>query len=498
MAALKRLQQLYLAIELREASTTTGTYQNQTGKMLPIEPTLDFDMPRYNRAVNRQGHLTELQGLTGIRTGRARWGLELAASTGPNQFQDTLRCCGFADEPVGRFTIGAVTAGPFRHGETVSQASSGATGTVVSDIWTGQTSLWVAQAFQFGDGTFDGTGVLVGASSGAQATPSAFDSSGGRAWWPYSYRTSVLQFDGSGLLSNVTNGHMLRGVTSRAVATVFHDQTAGVGQQVVIERQYSHFTGGEVVENLTLNDPNIGTTPINGYEVAIRGCTASIGLIKDIVRERIDWARGTFKLAGTVGEPALFAFEFLGAERSVIDQGISLHPDVSAIHVPPVLLGATLLLGRATDPPSALVPGCIRSFTIDMAHDLQIQECMALSVSHGPFFGPPHDDDTPRGVDMAMIVGRRPTITIDPYLQAEALFPWVDAYINNRSLRAELTIGTTAPDKFIISIPSMTPRQVAGGDYNGLSVRNITLDLDGGNAPGPRGDNEIVIIQDLG
>lgn len=494
--ALKKLSTLFLAIELREAATTTGTYQNQTGKMLPIDPTLEFDVGEYER-VSFRPRFTRPGPLGGIRTGRAKFGLELTASNGPNQFQDAIRCCQFADEPIGKFTIGAVTAGPFRHGETITQASSGATGVCVSDIWDGMTLLWVAQDFQFGTGTFDATGVLIGSSSGASATPSAYVAAGGRAWWPYSYRTSVVQFDGSGLLSNVTHGQMIRGVTSRAVASAFFSQTLGVGQQVMVERHFGHFQGSEVVENITTGDANIGTTAGVGFEVAIRGCTASIGLIKDIIRERIDWARGNVKLSGRIGEPAVLDFEFLGAMREVKDQGVSLHPDLSQILVPPTMLGVNFLIGYATDGQSALKANCIRSFSLDMGHDLQIQECMALSVDHGPFFGPPHDEFTPRGVDMAMVVGRRPTITLDPLLAAEAQFPWVDSYMNNRALRAQITIGSTPPNKFYISLPSMSLNAVASGDYNGISTRNVTLELDGGNAAGPRADNEVVIIEEF-
>lgn len=496
MPALKRLTTLFLAIELREAATTTGTYQNQTGKMLPIDPTVEFDVGRYARAVNGK-NMTPRQGLGGVRTGKVNFGLELTASTGPNQFQDTIRCCGFADEAVGKFTIGSVTGGPFRHGETITQASSGATGICVGDVWDTMTLLWVAQDFQFGSGTFDAAGVLVGSSSGANATPSAYVDAGGRAWWPYSYRTSILQFDGAGLLSNVTAGHQLRGVTSRAVGTVFFSQTAGIGQQVMFERQFAHFAGSEVVENLTTGDPNIGTTPSVGFEVQIRNCTASIGLIKDLIRERIDWARGNVKLSGKIGEPAILDFEFIGAQREVVDQGQSLHPDLSAILTPPIMLGVDFAIGPADGGQSSLKRGCIRSFTLDMQHDVQIQECMALSVDHGPFFGPPHDSFTPRGVDMAVIVSRKPTLILDPLLQPEAAFPWMDSWINNRSLRAQITIGSTAPNKFYISMPSMSLSGAVGGEFNGISTRTVTLELDGGNARGTRSDNELVIIEEF-
>jgi hypothetical protein len=495
MAAIKRRHQLFLAIELREAASTTGTYQTQTGRNLPIEPELEFDVAKYDRVSNTGRGLTRRQGLAGVRSGRARFGMELVATDGPTQFGNALRCSGFADETVGKFEIGAVSAGPFRHGERVNQASSGAFGTVVSDTWNGQTLLWVAQEFQLGDGTFDGTGALVGALSGATATPTTFTSAAGTAWWPYSFRTSVVQFAAPGLSDPVTTGHLIRGVSSRAVATVFNSQIAGE-TQVMVTREMGHFQGSEVVENLTTGDTNIGTLQPNGYEIQIRNTTASIGVVKDIMRERLQWARGNVKLAGTIGEPAIFSFEFLGSAHDTEDRAANLRPDTSIIMVPPVLLDVNLRIGAADDPQSALKQSCIRGFAIDMGNDVQLVECIALTQDHGPFFGPPHDVYTPRGVDMALIVSRNPTMTIDPLLGPEASFPWMDYFLNNRLMRLQMTIGSTAPNKFHVSMPGLSPSAAAPGDRNGMSTRNMTLELTAG--PGRvQSDNEIVIVQEF-
>ena len=489
MSVLTRTHRLFLAIELREASTTTGLYQQQTGKMLPIDPQIEFTPARSQRNINQRS-LTQKSSLSGVRIGTARYGLEMVGGTFPAQFGNSLRCCSFVDEPLGRFTIGAVS-GTFRHGERVDQASSGAWGTIVSDVWDGDAVLWVAQDFQLGAGVFDGTGQLVGASSGATATPSAFVDDGGSAWWPYSYRTSRMLFDATGLLVPVTAGDVLKGMSSDAVATVFASQIAGANAEVMIQRQHNHFTGSEVVRNQTTGQANIGTLAANGFEVAIRGTTASIGVVKDQIREEIEWARGNVTLEGTIGEPLIFGFDFLGKDRGTDDRGDSVQPDFTGMAVPPLFLGADLKIGYANDPNSALKSKCIRSFNLDMGHEVAIQDCAALNADHGPFFV-----ETPLGVDMAMIVGRSPTLSLDPYLAPDADFPWMEAWRENRPLRMKLTVGSEARNKFTISIPSMIPSQIDTGDFDGISVRNVTLALDGGNAPGPRGDNEVVIVQD--
>jgi hypothetical protein len=174
---LTRLQQLFIAEETTESTGVSAgsLYTSANSNYLPLDLSLEYDVPLFERNV-RRASLTPLQGLTGIQQGTAKFQIEMtgtsAIGTAP-PFGLPLRACGFRQETLVRIAIGAVTSGPFRHGETVTQATSGATATVVQDCYTGQTDLWVTQANGLGNTTaITQTAALVwtGATSGATAT----------------------------------------------------------------------------------------------------------------------------------------------------------------------------------------------------------------------------------------------------------------------------------------------------------------------------------------
>jgi len=67
-----------------------------------------------------------------------------------------------------RFTIGAITGGPFTIGEVITQSGTGATGTLIQATDSVNLDIVVVA------GTFNGTGLLSGADSGATVTPATF------------------------------------------------------------------------------------------------------------------------------------------------------------------------------------------------------------------------------------------------------------------------------------------------------------------------------------
>jgi len=76
--------------------------------------------------------------------------------------------------------IGAVTGGPFAHGETVTGGTSGATGTVMVETPTGAAGLRLIDV----TGTLQNSEVLTGGTSGATATTSDAGAAGGTAFVP--------------------------------------------------------------------------------------------------------------------------------------------------------------------------------------------------------------------------------------------------------------------------------------------------------------------------
>ena len=94
--SLKRLHQLFLVEEATEATATT-LFTAANGSYLVIDPTIEFEAPRFERQINRSS-LTPLQGLSGIQTGSLKFGLELTGTTAFGtvpQFGLPLRACGF-------------------------------------------------------------------------------------------------------------------------------------------------------------------------------------------------------------------------------------------------------------------------------------------------------------------------------------------------------------------------------------------------------------------
>lgn len=111
--------------------------------------------------------------LIGPRKAGVNFGTELigrgAAST-PPVCDKHLRTMGFGrTDDLVSIPIGAVASGPFTIGETVSQATSGATGTVSAVVRNGDSFLFVHGV---SGGTFDNTNQITGGTSGATATPS--------------------------------------------------------------------------------------------------------------------------------------------------------------------------------------------------------------------------------------------------------------------------------------------------------------------------------------
>lgn len=101
-----------------------------------------------------------------------------------------LRACGYASVVAQSAAIGAVTGGPFAAGETITQATSLATGMVVRTCINGDAKLY----FTVLSGAFNGTDVITGSSSGATATPSAVPAAAGFAYHPVTNSQETAAF----------------------------------------------------------------------------------------------------------------------------------------------------------------------------------------------------------------------------------------------------------------------------------------------------------------
>lgn len=103
-----------------------------------------------------------------------------AATTDPDWIK-FLKCCGFSSSLLKSINIGAITSGPFLHGETITGGTSGATGRVVFRTVNGASKIYYVAV---GSIEFISGEVITGATSGATATSSSVPSSAGREYKP--------------------------------------------------------------------------------------------------------------------------------------------------------------------------------------------------------------------------------------------------------------------------------------------------------------------------
>ncbi|MDD5566227.1 MAG: hypothetical protein PHG31_05000 [Candidatus Omnitrophica bacterium] len=102
------------------------------------------------------------------------------ATTDPDWIK-YLKACGFASALLKSIPIGAVTGGPFQHGETITGGTSGATGRVIFNTATGTSPIYFVY---LGTATFQSGETITGGTSGATAATSSTPSSAGRAYEP--------------------------------------------------------------------------------------------------------------------------------------------------------------------------------------------------------------------------------------------------------------------------------------------------------------------------
>ena len=138
MSMLIRKRQLAAKIEDVEGVAETLTAPD-AGILVNFSPKANYDPQMYQRNPVRSS-LTKMGKLTGKRSAGLDFSIELKGSgslTQEPEWAKLIKACGFAVNDLKKITIGAVTGGPFLHGETITGAPSGATGRVVIEVCWG-------------------------------------------------------------------------------------------------------------------------------------------------------------------------------------------------------------------------------------------------------------------------------------------------------------------------------------------------------------------------
>jgi len=183
MSMLIRKRQLAAKIESVEG-TAESLAAADAGLLVNFSPKANYDPQMYQRNPVRSS-LTKMGKLTGKRSGGIDFSIELKGSgslTQEPEWAKLIKACGFAIDDLKKITIGAITSGPFQHGETITGGTSLATGRVVIETATGTTTLY----FVVLTGTFQTGEVLTGETSGATATTGSVPSDAGHEIKPIS------------------------------------------------------------------------------------------------------------------------------------------------------------------------------------------------------------------------------------------------------------------------------------------------------------------------
>jgi hypothetical protein len=180
---LQEKRQIGLAIEAVE-----GTPESlDAGDVILVsarETRFDANLGRAERDL-LQASLSRHPDLTAVEGAALRTAVEVRGSgslTTPPAFDVLVRICGMARSTLKKIGIGAITGGPFEHGETVTGGTSNATGRVIGRTATGATHLEIVVL----TGTFQSAEVLTGGTSAATATTSSVVADGGYIYEPAS------------------------------------------------------------------------------------------------------------------------------------------------------------------------------------------------------------------------------------------------------------------------------------------------------------------------
>ena len=166
-----------LAAKIEAVEGTAETLAAADARLLVYNPKVSFDIAMFERNPARQT-FSNIGKIPGKRPAGLSFRLELrgsgAAAIVP-EWGKLLQACGFGINTLKSMNIGAVTNGPFQHGETITGGTSVAKGRVVINTANGATAI----LFVTISGTFVSGEVINGGASTATATTSSVPSTVG-------------------------------------------------------------------------------------------------------------------------------------------------------------------------------------------------------------------------------------------------------------------------------------------------------------------------------
>lgn len=180
-----------LAAKLESVEGTAETLAAADAKLLVYNPKVSHDIDLFTRDPARSSY-SSIAKISGKRPAGLGFRLELRGSgtkTTDAEWIKLLKACGFASSSLLSINIGAITSGPFQHGETITGGTSNAVGRVIINTATGASKVYYVAV---GTVNFQSGEVLTGAVSGATATTSATPATEGKEYRPVTSSVSSL------------------------------------------------------------------------------------------------------------------------------------------------------------------------------------------------------------------------------------------------------------------------------------------------------------------
>ena len=264
-------------------------------------------------------------------------------------------------------------------------------------------------------------------------------------------------------------GEKITGATSLATGLVVKQCANGITTLYII------VTGGtfQSAEVITGSDSGATATTSStatavGYVYQprpIRECGTVDSMSLDLVEagpcdvaliKKMKGARGNLTIDMKLGEPVMLNFDMRGVYVDPVDG--TLVDDINyGTTKPPVLLDAAFSFGGYA--------AIISAMSINMNNVLALRS----------------DVNDAHGGKSVWVVDRDPEGTYDPELTIKANHDFYGLLTANTEMYAEITIGATTGNKFIITVPKAQYRGLPGGDRDGITILNPTFGLNGKN-----------------
>jgi hypothetical protein len=169
---------------------------------------------------------------------------------------------------------------------------------------------------------------------------------------------------------------------------------------------------------------------------------------QDGVLHKIGGCRGSAQINAQAGGPGKVAFTFTGHYNGQTDTALPAPTYNSAVPVP--YLGAAFTVDAY---------GAVIS---KLALDLGVTLAMPDSVTAADGFGE------------ILITGRRVKGSLDPHAVTKATKDFIDKWQTNAAMAlASGTVGTTAGNRWALSLPAITATELAKGAVNGITTYEL-------------------------